>query len=1300
MSTPYDRKFIANIKTFTDRTTYKEILKNAVEDKQKMDEYRIKVFYGVGGQGKSYLKDRFLIQDYLNELRNTDKNIVFTDAIDFEHKPNSIHPDLALLFIAKDLIEKGKLPLPAFCLGYLKYLSFTSSFGNLQELYPYLFKISTSQLLGDKLAGDVVNEVIDFMINSAASETLGSVPLVGYLIKKITNAGKDRVIEWFRQQNTKDILDDLDSLDRLSLLERLPILLGFDVYQYMQYNASEGNTSSKRIVIIIDGYETLWAKESNINLNKDKWVRDLIKYMPGAVFLIFGRDKLKWSEVEKDEGLIAGMEQIKIDGFTDQDADSYLRLVPIEDQSIREAIIRNAKAGQKDDGCLPLYLRLESSTYETIINSGKIPTSEDFDEGNEKTETDIINRFFKQLNPEFSNAIEVLSLCNYIDEDIIELLEKEGGLNANSVSLRTLNDYSFVNIDGNKARIHGLVKDYASELFKIKHPRKYTRINQALFDYFDQQLSFTEYQEIDTEIEITLEHAGYHKLIADESGFAKWIASKARYLYGKGYYDVLTSLLRTALRILYNNKEDSDENQNLSLVEKQLIATVFAQLSSRFEWVGNALEARKYINSSIKLYEDILTKDFLLALKDKKTNNLLSTNEYGLLQEYEYALESAARINAKIGSNLDCLEFADKAKSIASQFELDFDNYTNAEYLMNMGMLAEAEPVFFDSYQASIESERLLSENKSDEELAKLVGLNMNDVNFNSDVLKRAVEKLRLSYIDSAAKSAADLAMLLRLDGRFSEAIYYNNETIALEGRARPESHLYVAYAYHSLAVTYIEEGKNLDKAERILYEVWEIYKNHFNDQHLTLGRFYKDLCKLELNKNLKNAFKYYNKAADILIKNLGGFNKDYLDLVIHLNESFTHQTEEAFLKSNIKKAYANVLVNLFIKDFEYTKNLYGIYNPTFHRGMELAAGILRERNQIAKSEQLANKKGEFSRILKKRTDIRVYTLDRTVINNLENKSALAKLFMEVTSLPTDTSDFEIEKTDLPFYKTYDLYRIKFLKTPKEVYKYVLYDDKHPIAINWKNSGIYTLGENDLNLDDESVKFYATFFFDSVSGKKGKFYLLHNHDDIPWRIDEPLTAEYKSQFTTIVEPIQILFSDENQYVLKCNMLFLDSIFETKVRVNKKDGLIDLFDEALVYENISACVDPIYHKVNNEKYKDPFYENLMTGLEYAEEDITRLSTITENSDDENERHRLVEITDLYNQITNQLALDKGINLSNAYNMFILYHNELLDVFKKIIEEVGMDHAFSQNLSRRMTFLRNLVAEIKSHMAKLN
>jgi hypothetical protein len=574
----------------------------------------------------------------------------------------------------------------------------------------------------------------------------------------------------------------------------------------------------------------------------------------------------------------------------------------------------------------------------------------------------------------------------------------------------------------------------------------------------------------------------------------------------------------------------------------------------------------------------------------------------------------------------------------------------------------------------------------------------VNDANFSSDVLKRAVEKLRLSYIDSAAKSAADLATLLRLDGRFSEAVYFNNEAISLERKARSESHLYVAYAYHSLAVTYIEEGKNLDKAEKILYEVWEKYKNHFNDQHLTLGRFYKDICKLELNKNLNNAFKYYNKAADILIKNLGGFNKDYLDLVINLYESFNHQTEEAFVKSNIKKAYANVLVNLFVKDFEYTKNLYGIYNPTFHKGMELAAEILNERNQIAKSEQLVHKRGEFSRILKKRTDIRVYTLDRTVINNLENKSALAKVFMEVTSLPTDISEFEIEKTDLPFYKTYDLYRIKFLNTPKEVYKYVLYDDKHPIAINWKNSGIYTLGETDLNLDDQSVKYYATFFFDSVSGKKGKFYLLHNHEDIPWRIDEPLTAEYKSQFTTVVQPIQILFSDESQYVLKCNMLFLDSIFETKVRVNKKDGLIDLFDEALVYESISACVDPLYQKINNEKHQDPFYENLRTGLEYAEEDITRLSTIFENSDDENDQLKLTEISELYDKITNQLAQDKTIDLSNAYNMFILYHNELLSVFKKVTDEVGMDHAFSQNLRTKIIFLRNLVTEIKSHMAE--
>lgn len=326
--------FYAN-KEFTDRDDFREILINAVENPQKFDEYRVKVIYGAGGQGKSSLRDDFFVMQYLLPESAKNKNLIFVEPVDFENDPTIQRSDEALLKIAAQLIEKGNIPLPAFCLGFIKYKQKKSAEQNIQATYPFLFKLITKyKVTGnekanqatEKLATEAFNEVVNIGLE-LFSESLKTIPLVNFFTEKAIKKGKAKLIEWIRSSEVKNILGDIDMLSETKLFERLPKLLAYDVNKYLEYNSDEDKIPKKRLVIIFDGYERLWPSEINRNIDKDKWIREFVHDSPGVLFVIFGRDKINWHEKDKEWTNI--LDQHLMQGLSDKDADIFLQKIPI-----------------------------------------------------------------------------------------------------------------------------------------------------------------------------------------------------------------------------------------------------------------------------------------------------------------------------------------------------------------------------------------------------------------------------------------------------------------------------------------------------------------------------------------------------------------------------------------------------------------------------------------------------------------------------------------------------------------------------------------------------------------------------------------------------------------------------------------------------------------------------------------------------------------------------------------------------------------------------------------------------------
>jgi hypothetical protein len=155
--------------------------------------------------------------------------------------------------------------------------------------------------------------------------------------------------------------------------------------------------------------------------------------LPNVLWLVFGRDRLCWSEFEPqwqdrlDQHLLAGL--------ADDDADRFLRECGIADSTTREAIVE-ASLG------VPYYLHLAVDTWESISNrDGRKPTIADF----EGAPREVFSRFIGHLPRNEIEALKVLAGPRYWDAPLAELLMRDFRTGFAVGALQQLPQLPFVN---------------------------------------------------------------------------------------------------------------------------------------------------------------------------------------------------------------------------------------------------------------------------------------------------------------------------------------------------------------------------------------------------------------------------------------------------------------------------------------------------------------------------------------------------------------------------------------------------------------------------------------------------------------------------------------------------------------------------------------------------------------------------------------------------------------------------------------------------------------------------------------
>jgi len=450
---------------FTDRIEYIKAFRKKLLFENK-NSGGILHFFGVGGIGKSTLRKEF------GRILSADYPDIIWSYTDFEMQAFR-EAETSLYHIRKNLREKYKIEFPTFDIAYTVYW---------QKTHPQI-----------TIAKDNIPFLEEGTIVSDLLAGASGIPFIGLLpsIAKTVYKGQKQFKNWWIKRGQKELYD-LTSLSPKEILDRLPLYFALDLKDYLESN-------SQRAVIFVDTYEALWE---NFNLEggfflRDEWLRELIAQLPPVLWVIFGREKLRWNELDKDWDNY--IDRHLLGGLSAADSANFLSSCGIFDEKIQKVIIASSSG-------VPHYLDLAVDTYMQIkLKNQKEPVESDF----AKTQKEVLARFLRYLDKNEIETLKVLSVARNWDAKIFRLLVDEFKTGYPVSALNVLCRFSFINKaeDSEFFVLHDLVRQGLLE--QVDNETKIS-IHSTLFRHFSSNLPDETEKQIKDEHCISFSEAFYH----------------------------------------------------------------------------------------------------------------------------------------------------------------------------------------------------------------------------------------------------------------------------------------------------------------------------------------------------------------------------------------------------------------------------------------------------------------------------------------------------------------------------------------------------------------------------------------------------------------------------------------------------------------------------------------------------------------------------------------------------------------------------------------------------------------------
>ena len=526
----------------------------------------VRVFYGIGGQGKTALchelwrKTDAAVEPSYAFLRRAEVDL---------HGRQKHDPDILLVWIRNGFAEAG-VSLAAFDLALATMWEEARS----EQPFPKLTKPWLRRITA---AGDISLEEAALelklwlsgveLASTVATEVVSHIPGLGLLPRAggwAIDKAKRAYLQRYRHE-LKELYRDGELKKPYELSALLPWMLAQGLNRHLEANPED------RFVLFIDEYERVFDEAgagARWRENQfDSHVRTLITHTNGLLAVFFSRERLPW---ENDPDWRDDLENAQhlLSGLAKKDAEQFLRAVPIEDEKIRQAIIDGARVEQRPDGPVyPLMLDLLVDHWRALAANKEPMTPDRFKlsaptfEGRRR---EIVARVLREYGSPLQKTIERLSVARRFDRAAFRHAVETFGTALPLDSFESLAGLSFVTkADDGFLAIHNVVAQTIRETLRPEVRR--TSID-ALFDHYSERLKVDLPRDVTDATVAALAEAAYLRRAKGIDGYVEWLEAAGQDVHAAGRYSIMVERWRDTLEDVQSalGLEHLDTAQSLS----------------------------------------------------------------------------------------------------------------------------------------------------------------------------------------------------------------------------------------------------------------------------------------------------------------------------------------------------------------------------------------------------------------------------------------------------------------------------------------------------------------------------------------------------------------------------------------------------------------------------------------------------------------------------------------------------------------------------------------------------------------
>ena len=378
------------------------------------------VFHGAGGQGKTWLCQK-LATTYASADRGLCSGLIDLRGVRYQHSA------LMTLWMRNALHKTGGVRFPAFDLAYELYRREAQQETFLPEI-AHSGRDSLTELITEGGTEDALDFAKD-AVKELGPLALDSIPFVGFILKRLSRTVLTTSRKWWlRRTNAclSALFHNGELLPYQDIEGLLPTILASDLASWGQHH------QGCRFLVLVDQYDNALeaggATEAWRPSPLDAAMRALVRNCAATLFVIFAREPLKWPDI--DDAWVKALQgrQYVLSGLAPVDADQFLQLSGIGNNSIRAAMIRGASDEELDKStrvAYPIMLELQVELYKQL-NAGDKPIEVSafnvFSGGFTNKRNELIRRLLGNYDRQVSAVLKRLAVAWRFDVAVIKFI--------------------------------------------------------------------------------------------------------------------------------------------------------------------------------------------------------------------------------------------------------------------------------------------------------------------------------------------------------------------------------------------------------------------------------------------------------------------------------------------------------------------------------------------------------------------------------------------------------------------------------------------------------------------------------------------------------------------------------------------------------------------------------------------------------------------------------------------------------------------------------------------------------------